>query len=91
MQFWHLETSWVSECTGGYDIAVRKQCGKKGFFLRLNKDGFCDICAKIEHENSSTPIYEFSESTRKLLEEDRLANVQIKRLNDYWYSSYNEP
>lgn len=71
-------------------MAKCKQCGKHGIFLRVNKDGFCDTCAKNTYKQNSAHVNRLAKSTHKMLEEDRLASEQIKRLNDA-REKYEEP
>lgn len=67
-------------------MAQCKKCGKKGFFLRLDKNGLCDSCVESIRQQAlkktRTADRGWEETIRKSQEADRIANEQIKRLND---------
>ena len=67
-------------------MAQCKQCGKKGLFLRINTQGLCEACnnalIKKELEKAKERERHLEESKRKRQEEDRVADKQIKQLND---------
>lgn len=63
-----------------------KTCGKKGFFLRLDKTGVCDSCvASVRQralEKARGSERQLEEMKRKRKEVDRIVDEQLKRLND---------
>ena len=63
-----------------------KKCGKKAFFLHLDKNGLCDSCAESIRQQALEKTREAErqqeEVKRKSQEADRIANEQIKRLNN---------
>lgn len=67
-------------------MAQCKQCGNKGLFLRVNAHGFCEKCnnslKQKELEKAKEQERRWEEAKRKIQEDDRVADKQIKQLND---------
>lgn len=67
-------------------MAQCKKCGKKGLFLRLDKNGLCDSCvASIRQqalEKARESERKLEEMKRKRQEVDRIVDEQLKRLNN---------
>lgn len=67
-------------------MAQCKKCRKKGFFLRLDKNGVCDSCVESIRQQALKKAREVErereETIRKSEEGDRIADEQIKRLNN---------
>lgn len=67
-------------------MAQCKKCGKKGFLLRLDKTGVCDSCIASVRQRALEKARESErqqeEMKRKRQEADRIADEQLKRLND---------
>ena len=67
-------------------MAQCKKCGKKGFFLRLDKNGFCDSCVDSLRQQSLEKARkserQLDEMKRKQQEVDRIVDEQLKRLNN---------
>ena len=68
----------IVNCIGGYIMAQCRKCGKKGFFLRLDKNGLCDSC--IESIRQQT-LEKARESERKL-EETKRKQQAVDRIVD---------
>lgn len=67
-------------------MAQCKKCGKKGFFLHLDKKGLCDFCAELIRQQALEKAREverqWEETKLKWQKADRIADEQIKRLNN---------
>lgn len=58
-----------------------KGCGKKGFFLHINKTGLCDSCMKEALEKAKGQERRWEETKCKMDENLRIANEQVAQLN----------
>lgn len=63
-------------------MAQCKKCGKKGFLLRLDKNGLCDSCVESVRQQVQEKAREAEALKRKRQEADRMADKQVQRLND---------
>jgi len=67
-------------------MAQCKKCGKKGLFLHLDKNNLCDTCVELIRQQALEKAREaqrqLEEMKRKRQEADRIADEQIKRLNN---------
>lgn len=63
-------------------MAQCKKCGKKGFLLRLDKNGLCDSCVESVRQQAQEKAREAEVLKRKRQEADRMADKQVQRLND---------
>lgn len=63
-------------------MAQCKKCGKKGFLLRLDKNGLCDSCVESVRQQAQEKAREAEALKRKRQEVDRMADKQVQRLND---------
>ena len=62
-------------------MAQCKKCGKKGFFLRIDKAGLCDSCVESLRQQALAKAGELEKTKRKRQADDRMADEQLKRLN----------
>lgn len=63
-------------------MAQCRKCGKRGFFLRLDKNGLCDACVEMIRQQTLAQARELEEMRRKQQETDRIVDKQLQRLND---------
>lgn len=63
-------------------MAQCRKCGKKGFFLHLDKNGICDSCVGLIRQQTLAKARELEEMRRKQQEVDRVVDQQLQRLND---------
>ena len=63
-------------------MAQCKKCGKKGLFLRLDKNGLCDSCVESARQQALEKAREAEALKHKRQEADRIADRQLQRLND---------
>ena len=67
-------------------MAQCRKCGKKGFFLRLDKNSLCDSCIESIRQQTLEKAREserkLEETKRKQQAVDRIVDEQLKRLNN---------